>query len=558
MLGGELNDPRSAGRLERAVLCREKSADEWCPTKLSSPYKVLTADVLQNDFYSNCLSWGMESVAIGLLSEVLVLQKETTCFMSSVADLLKADAAYGIRGEAPSPSSKGPRPCAVSVTRYSESDVFMGLSNGKACLLHGCADGGFVCTREFDCPECPLAETVMFRSRGRDMLSCGSAAKRFPAGLCKEDAHRYADMMGKYESAVRSVSCSATCASLPHEIVVGTASSGLFLLDTRSCRVALKFGSQGDLHPSVSCLSSVRTMDTSAGGSGRDAISNVSTSVLGVERLCSVSWSANGSYVSTGGSNGVAKIWSLSAPREPLQQIKMDDHSAVKAVAFHPQNPYEVVLGGSAGVCGLRAYDISSAAPTLRYAGQTDTPITQLLHSPDGGHVVSAHGSARSAVSLKNLQKRLEKEAIQPDRLPVTSADRSVNVDLEGYTGVLSTSRETRCDEPEGTSGAFALQPSKPTPSYCLAVWKRKKNCTFFSPDRNDSRSWSDDSRACSRLTAVHILSGHRDRPLYLATPFAGSASGGRIASASGGKDKSLRFWRVFQPQAAGEAVNTV
>eukprot|EP00796_Vickermania_ingenoplastis_P005131 gene5130-3683_t len=526
---GNLEDPRSRRRLEP-----RGGVPAWVPTKLTSPYKVLTAGVLQNDFYASCISWGRENIAVGLTSEVLVLHQERTRFITKVSDVVDG------HGSDAAKSKLSVRPTTVSVLRCSEAEVFLGLSSGSTYLLEGREDGTFARRQTFDMPPNPLAETL------RPASLCGPTGPWGDAGAGEQQRCR--DLLSQHADAIFSAGCSATCAVRPHEVIVGTSSGSLVLLDVRSPTPALVLGKRELFSEFVEQYDGIRGQDST--------IIRLTSSLLRHERLCAASWSANGSYIATGGSSGLVTIWSVSSPRRPLHRLVADAECAAKGVVFHPENPYEIALGNSAGPSAIRTYDISGAPPRLTHAGPSSTPITQLVYSPDGGHLVSAHGSLRSAVSRANLRAYL------PSPLGLLHTAGATDGSLVAEVGLLDLTKSLRGGpalvlppEPTTSAGTADAADHAATQPHCLAVWRRGRanlhpfRSPCLPPDTTEGPA------AALPLHPAHILTGHKDRPLYLATPYAGSAQCGHVASASGGRDKSLRFWKGEEHKVA--AVNT-
>lgn len=621
----ELRDPRAGRWLDRPLEDNHEGGD-WLPTKWTSPYKVLTAGVLQNDFYANNVSWGKESIAIGLLSEVLVLKRGKTCFISSVDDVVSSsdtpcgrldggvsDAASSEShsssgtsppGGSPRPGdpSSGLRPTTVSVMREEEAEVFLGLSNGMACLLRGRPDGSFCRQQSFDMPPTSLT-SFMPRTMNMNTIprygSGESNMARVPANLVdgrqlglSDEMRRYRELLAQHADGLTSVGCSATCGAQPHEVVVGTSCHGLLLLDKR-CRtpsLAMSFSSATRLGSGgVSRISDMYSPGN--GGCGLNAgnmpdgvvldagppcfLRSPGATLLQNERLCSVTWSANGSFVAAGGADGVVTIWALSAPREPLHRVVVDAQCAAKAVTFHPYNPYELALGSSAGEHGIRVYDISSPSPRLTYAGRMPVPMTQVVYSPDGGHLVSSHGSTRAAVSRRHLDQYLTSSSPSPSgsahtRLGPYPSDSFPSRHRDPYGGGPTRHVDYReTDNGRGTgTGTGGVTPT----SFCLTVWRKGRLrphplsdlLSSSSPDSTRPAALSPSHLQGGSLSAshphetsgghlpllpVHVLTGHKDRPLYLSAPYVGSSQDGHLASASGGRDKSLRFWKVFQQQ---------
>lgn len=356
----------------------------WLPTRLTSPYCVLSAAGLQEDFYTSCLSWGANLMALALQEDLVLFHPSHPRQASSTARISAAPSASSGTTTTTTSTTAGPRRAtAVAMTRFHETACFLGTSSGAVELYEGRGDGTLQCTTAFAMPPPPTDYLTSLVLGGGDGSGPSSRAARALALL---------------SSSVSSISCIGTCGRHPWLGAAATAARGLVTLDARQAAPALCFGRDADLTeeerggldaPSASASAST---SASAPSGGQSKLQRASTFLRQHDRLCSVSWNATGSLVATGSGSGVVKVWSLSAPQRPLHVFLVDPDCSVKALCFHPSNSYTLLVGASAGAMGLRTYDLSGADPVLAFAGSTAAPVMQALYDPEGHYAVTGAG----------------------------------------------------------------------------------------------------------------------------------------------------------------------
>ncbi|CAJ1993576.1 WD domain G-beta repeat [Leishmania donovani] len=373
-----------------------QSTSSWLPTRLTSSYCVLSAAGLQEDFYTSCLSWGTNQMALALQEDLVLFhpshprQASSTARISTPPALREAGSNTGTGSSA---AFSGPRRAtAVAMTRFQETSCFLGMSNGAVELYEGRGDGTLQRTVAFAMPPPPtgyLSSLVL----GSD--DCGGAAS--PAS----PTSRAARALCLLRSSVSSISCVGTSSRHPWLGSAATAARGLITVDARQVQPAIRFGTDAELCLDEGALrsSSVTASDSSAASGGLSKLQRAASFLRRHDRLCSVSWNATGSLVATGSGSGIVKVWSLSAPQRPLHTFLVDQDCSVKALCFHPGSPYVLLVGASAGAAGLRTYDLSGAEPALISTGATAAPVTQALYDPEGNYAVTGAGVPLSPVS---------------------------------------------------------------------------------------------------------------------------------------------------------------
>lgn len=370
----------------------------WQPTRLTSSYCVLSAAGVQEDFYTSALSWGTHQMALALEQSLVLFHPSHPRQSSSSVQISQEPAGMNLY-EAPQAFHHPRRATAVAMSRCSEISCFLGLSNGAVELYEGRGDGRLHCTVAFAMPEPPTDYLSGLLGVYDGLGSCSSSA-------ATSRAARALSLLG---SSVSSVSCIGTSDRYPWLGAAATAARGLVALDARRAQPVLRFGGEAERGAEVppagssmqgpgadaSNLYSFSTSSTnSAGdGGGLSRLQRTAAYLRQHDRLCSVSWNSTGSLVATGSSGGVVKVWSLSAPQRPLHSFLIDQECTVKALSFHPERPYELLVGGSAGPAGLRTYDLSRAAPVLVCRGATAAPVTQALFDPAGSYAVTCAGT---------------------------------------------------------------------------------------------------------------------------------------------------------------------
>ncbi|CAJ1012688.1 putative WD domain, G-beta repeat [Leishmania naiffi] len=372
-----------------ALTASSRQSTSWIPTRLTSSYCVLSAAGLQEDFYTSCLSWGTNQMALALQEDLVLFHPSHPRQASSTARISNPPAPGEVGNSTGTTSSgafSGPRRAtAVAMTRCRETSCFLGMSNGAVEMYEGRGDGTLHCTVAFAMPPPPtdyLSSLVLGRGDCGRVTSATSSGSR---------AARALDLLS---SSVSSISCVGTSSRHPWLGSATTAARGLITLDARQVQPAIRFGTDAELSqderaPRTSPLSA----SASPAVSGEPSkLQRAATFLRQHDRLCSVSWNATGSLVATGSGSGIVKVWSLSAPQRPLHTFIVDQDCSVKALCFHPGSPYVLLVGASAGAAGLRTYDLSGAEPILTSAGATAAPVTQALYDPEGHYAVTGAG----------------------------------------------------------------------------------------------------------------------------------------------------------------------
>ncbi|KPI88565.1 hypothetical protein ABL78_2298 [Leptomonas seymouri] len=372
----------------------------WQPTRLTSSYCVLSAAGVQEDFYTSALSWGTHQMALALEQSLVLFHPSHPRQSSSTVVISQPPTGAGVYASHAFDTPR--RATAVAMSRCREISCFLGTSNGAVELYEGRGDGQLHCTVAFAMPEPPtdyLSSLLCGDSSSNDGCNGGAASSRAARAL------------SILSSSVSSVSCIGTSDRHPWLGAAATAARGLVALDARQTQPILQFGSEGERSVEGQPVSSAATAGGRADvsglasslsksfatsindGSRLSRLQRASAFLRQRDRLCSVSWNATGSLVATGSSGGVVKVWSLSAPQRPLHSFLVDQECTVKAFAFHPERPYELLVGASAGPAGLRTYDLSSAEPILTCCGATAASVTQAVFDPAGNYAVTCAGA---------------------------------------------------------------------------------------------------------------------------------------------------------------------
>ncbi|KAG5490078.1 hypothetical protein JKF63_00197 [Porcisia hertigi] len=367
-----------------------QSTFSWLPTRLTSSYCVLSAAGLQEDFYTSCLSWGTNQMALALQEDLVLFHPSHPRQASSTA---RISTPPGTRedgdsssGAAAASAFPGPRRAtAVAMTRCQEMSCFLGMSNGAVELYEGRGDGTLQRTVAFAMPPPPTGylNPLVFGSDNNGVASAISSTSRAARAL------------SLLSSSVSSISCVSTSSRHPWLGSAATAARGLVTLDSRQVQPAIRFGTGAELSQDECARSSSPAAAYGGPSSGSGDFSKLrraATFLRQHDRLCSVSWNATGSLVATGSGSGIVKVWSLSAPQRPLHTFVVDPDCSVKALCFHPGNPYVLLVGASAGAAGLRTYVLSGAEPVLTITGATAAPVTQALYDPEGNYAVTGAG----------------------------------------------------------------------------------------------------------------------------------------------------------------------
>ncbi|ESL10164.1 hypothetical protein TRSC58_02107 [Trypanosoma rangeli SC58] len=497
----------------------------WQATWLTSPYCVLRANGVQDDFYSSCLSWGRENIGLALRDEVLLFQPSRPPVRPAVLNCKNRD-----RGLVS-------RVTSVAVSRFSDHSCFLGELDGSVGVYVSRGDGLLVRTSLFSKPLPPLENTPI----------SGEAAM----------------------AATASVRCLSTTDVHPWLVAAGTAVQGLFIFDSRCSTPAAQM---------VGCdtLLALDRKRSRLPLTPEDCVSLLSSA----EGICGVSWNASGSLVATGGSGGVVNIWSLSHTRAPVQQIRLPNaHATVKAVAFHPTLPYELAVGGGRNDGVLRLYDVSSSASKLAWCVSTGCQVTQAVYSPDGAFIISAQGDrhAKPTTAMNPVDGGVRPLALNTLYSMGTARDArrwSMNplerLTVEFERGMAGNSRaREESQEPTPNYGETATTRTSDapctgdSPAFSLVMWRRGTQHRDCVPLGFTSSKSTDHSRCqCTQeldhsalpLFSVYAMTGHRSRPLQLTVPFSNTVDRGSVVSLAGGVDNTIRFWKCFSPRS--EAVN--
>ncbi|PBJ80192.1 hypothetical protein BCY84_01775 [Trypanosoma cruzi cruzi] len=492
----------------------------WQPTRLTSPYCVLSANGVQDDFYTSCLSWGKGNIALALRDEVLLFQPSRPLVRLAVLNVQER------------PRSINSRVTSVAVSRFSDSSCFMGELDGSVGVYASRGDGRLSQTSVFSKPPPPLENTPL----------AGEAAM----------------------TATASVRCLATTDVHPWLVAAGTAAQGLFIFDSRCEKPSAQM---------VECDTFIALDSKRARKplSPEDCVSLLSSA----EGICGVSWNVSGSLVATGGSGGVVNIWSLSQTRAPVQQIKLPNaHTTVKAIAFNPTLPYELAVGGGTNDGMLRLYDVSSSVSYLAWCVSTGCQVTQALYSPDGAFIISAQGlrHAKSTADGRAHSTALRMPysngaGVGVHRDSMDALERLTEEFERGMTRNGRTQEELQEPVPSHSETAINWAGDTPrtddSPAFSLVMWRRGTQHRHSVPlgfsntkhrDRPRSQYIQESERTPLPLFSMYMMTGHRSRPLHLAAPFSSTADRGSVASFAGGVDNTIRFWKCFCPRS--EAVN--
>ncbi|KAG8346997.1 WD domain [Trypanosoma vivax] len=488
--------------------CRESL---WQPTRLTSPYRVLSTVGVRDDFYSSCLSWGKENVALALQDKVLLFGSSSPIDKMAV---LKVSTHH---------RSSFSTVTSVAVCRSTDSSCVVGRLNGSVGLYESRGDGSLTLCSSFAMPRPPLEDTP----------------------LSSMDAM----------TATASVRCMSTTDAHPWLSAVGTAALGVFILDSRCRSYVAHMGGGG--------LSVLSGGHSNASLSPRDAVSLLSSP----NGVCGVTWNASGSLIATGCSGGAVNIWSLSNTEAPVQHMQLPGaHTSVKAITFHPTDPYELLLGGGTDDGCLRICDVSSSEPHHKWFAPTGCQVTQALYSPDGAFVVSSQGSqvkGRGSSTNTPLPLAQGSSAILSGSDLRWGTDEQLKCLTEQFARVM---RPGESNNEDGANRAFAYgMPSVTTvshspsstgisPLFSLVVWRkgtqyRGSTPVTFAKSLCATGRLQFSSKAQNiplPLVSMYVMLGHSARPIQLAAPFPYTVNQGCVASVAGGSDNTIRFWKCF------------
>ncbi|CAD2214333.1 hypothetical protein AGDE_14266 [Angomonas deanei] len=515
------NIPIAEGAVSRRGKVRLSSGNKaprgetplWQPTRMTTSYRVLSAAGLQDDFYTSNLSWGKEKVAVALKDYLLLFhpsQPRQNSLMVTLSSPTNVAAHF---------------PTSVAISRHSDTVCFLGHSDGAA-ELYACHQGGTLkLAQEFTVPTSPMDD--IYSQLG---VPNGSTPPRMdlrwqqydgvrtpvpgpPAGdSSSHPLHHVRQTLQELSPTVNSIICATTSASHAWTAALATSFNGVVMLDSRQKRYSNHFGHYVDASGRGSGLAPnepLPSMDREENAYTQEVLQQLrqaTTSLMRQDRLCSISWNANGSLLATGSSSGTVRIWSVSSTREPLHEFKPFPHhrnqnSVIKALSFHPTKPYELGVGDSssavAGTPGRRGeergshnegdptnsllnpfqdslnnrggasaaidrqsrggvllLDISGAAVKCVASGWTAAPTVQLLYSPDGEHLVTAHGHRTTLQSHEAPTNR-------------TGANPNTSVLLRNANHSLLHT------DPTGMTNPTLEVTLKQWPSNSLMVWRR-------------------------------------------------------------------------------------
>lgn len=483
----------------------------WQPSRLTSPYRVLSAAGVQNDYYTSCLSWGKERIALTLRHDLHLFHPSHARQQSAVAHL--SDPAT------PGSFSQSTRPTAVAVSRSDDAQCFVGLADGSLHLYNCTPSGCLRSSHQVSMPASPLHELTTWLQRpvSRDTYHSpvpGNAAET-SAGT-SEAVTKAAKALSTSAATLSSVTCLSTTSAHPWLAAACTSGGGLCIVDARQEQPCTFFGQREGL--------------PSAEGSPSQRLQAAAQYLQQQDRLCSTAWNSNGSLIATGGGDGVVQVWSANQPHLPVHTLKVQPGATLKALAFHPTEPYEVLVGGEGGNGGLRVYDVATAHPILRWVAHTSAQTTQALYAPDGRHILTAQGARVEAAAVS-----------QPEHINASPLVR-------------------------GRSGTGASNEGRSVQSHALVVWQRgtphrhvdalrslllRENQTQRSAPDHFSSDVDVGLDEVQSLSVQYTLTGHRSRPLCVAAPFPHSTDSGCVASVASGEDDTMRFWRVFKASSA-------
>lgn len=528
-----------------------QAPSSWLPTRLTSPYCVLSAAGVQEDFYTTCLSWGVDQMALALSKKLVMFHPLHPLQTSSMVEISGRPCGESIDSSGSPDMDRNTlfseRHCTcVAVPCFNDNACFLGLSNGELELYSARGDGTLDLTTTFDMPNPPTAYL-------EGLMKCRAGSRS-----------RAVRAMDQLKSSVSSIGSIATSCIHPWLAAAGTAARGLLTLDARQQLPAQRFGSEAsfELERQETWHEAGAAVNTLP-GSPASRMKKVASFLLHNDRLCSVAWNSNGSLIATGSGSGVVLIWSLCAPQRPLHSFLVDHDCSVKALSFHPTNPYELVVGAKAGSAGIRTYDISSSEPVISGIGCTTATVLQALYAPDGNCLVTSHGANLSAELLEgDGASHGQWSPSTTSATALTSLLDSLG-DAEG-PGVISQRSGAFATRDTGSRNHFKSFPDaacSTTPN-TLVVWRRglqsREHLLREALLSDEPSCFPTTSERCSNSAAnlipMYSLPGHRSRPLCLSTPSRLSPFAGCAASiAASSSDSTIRFWRLFESSPSAE-----
>lgn len=549
----------------------------WHASMAHNPTRVLGAPGMIEDAYTQCLSWGSESLA-GLLNDQYLL--------FDVSRPTEVCAAYKLGSEAEDAEGaiggSSRRLSSVCMRPHNDRESLIGDTRGIVRLLR-CREGS---SEAFVDRNISISECCGVSVEQQQLTSPSSPVQTLATTTTLHRIHASSvasNMALLFDVSCRSVSCIDASDQHPHLFLCGTAAGVTGLVDTRVCS------------------SSHRAVVAHCRVPAQSDCMSPTAAVPGVgDRVMAVSWNCSGSLFAVGSNTCGVSVWSMANMAEPMTTFGARTPSswhlngttpdsppefdrqmgstcggkanpavcaAVRALQFSPSDPFELTFGGGVGDGVIQVVNVVSSRRL--YTAATGAQVGQVRYSPCGSMLISSHGIRRQDL---------------PPPPPTPGA---------GILGDWGGAPDGPCSRRKYCLAVWSRGKTHTTPSMALLATQRN-SCgsstsrrapisahhrsasrdsldedsnsaaseaeSLVSDDEPNSRSNSHDDEACSdcpsspssparaRPLQLRIrLDGHTSRPLHLVVPRQRSPHLGSVATAAGGGDDStIRFWNVF------------
>ena len=338
-----------------------------------SAFRVLDARGMSSDYYTNCLSYGVSTVATAVGQQVLLFNPSDLAAYGTVA--LPADFASA---EAPASAAPLRVPSAVCMSYFSDACAFIGDTLGGVCVVR--------------LEEGSTALSIVAHYDGRrghplpewnDAI--GDNDEEGERGLRSADEERKRSLLSP-----SPVHCIASSPHQPYVFYVGYGDGTVRIFDARRRGLLVRVAVLPVPAATVSAIGLLSSASSPCAGVGP-------LPLRAKPRVVSLDVNSTGGLIAVGTALGAVQVFPIAGGGDglsgaPVREWLCGDWSAAKALAFHPTRPSELSVGGGIGDGILRTFDVRSGR--LLSAVRTQTQITQLRYSGDGSHIVTAHGFA--------------------------------------------------------------------------------------------------------------------------------------------------------------------
>jgi hypothetical protein len=584
---------------------RPTAAQRWYASMDHNPSKVLGAPGLVDDAYSQCISWGSESLA-GLLHDQFLL--------FDVSRPTEVCAAYKLEGDSVVGGTFASRFSCVAMRPFQDRECVVGDTRGILRFLK-CHDGATetVVERHISLAESSgVLGELMLSNEGCSSVSSQhprlgvlSDTSRQPTSLMRVHAAAMASNMSLlFDVSYRSVSCADASDHHPHLFLAGTAAGVVALVDSRIQHLGAVVAQARIPLPPSSTSSSTSPC----------------AGIIG-DRVLGVSWNSSGSLFAVGSNTSGVSVWSLAKMSEPMTSISVGkptpsalmsparragatsapstSSAAVRGIQFSPVDPFELVYGGGVGDGVISVVNVLHAGGRKLYAAATGAQVSQVRYSPCGSLLISSHGLRSQDVPAPPAGQQPNGAGYEwggvPDgpcsrrkyclavwsrgKAPTTpslaflggaatttssSSGAGGRGRLPGGAGLgshrRSASRDSLDPSDDDDTGSSAVSDVDSMPASDDGGFGGGGDAFDLDDDRHvperlaspmASSASSPSRKSSGRPLQLKIrLDGHTSRPLHMCVPRQNSPYCGMVSTAAGGGDDStIRFWNVFQRQ---------